>query len=139
MLDTREFRQTRVWFISTFSPSRRAIILQLNAVSNNNTSILVLLYRERLTIPNHMMPETHCSKPANRLSGSSSIVLCIVHMSPIQVTVGPDWGLGSGYIIHALLNDRNTNTALEDRSSYRIFILQLVLTSTLLAIKRRNV
>lgn len=59
MLDTREFRQTRVWFISTFSPSRRAIILQLNAVSNNNTSILVLLYRERLTIPNQMIPEPH--------------------------------------------------------------------------------
>lgn len=124
MLGTRESCQTRVCFISTFSPSRRAIFLQLNAVSNNNTSTLVVLYRERLTIANQMIPVPHCLKPANRLSGSPSIVLCIVHMSPIQVTMGPETrhvhtllcmltpapgrGLGGGYIIHALLNDRNT-------------------------------
>lgn len=55
------------------------------------------------------------------------------------LTPAPGWALGGGYIIHPLGNDRNTNTELEDRSSYRIFILQLVLTSTLLAVNRRNV
>lgn len=146
LLGTWESCQTRICFISTFSPSRRAIFLQLNAVSNNNTSTLVLLYRERLTIVNQMVPVPHCLKLANRLSGSPSIVLCIVHMSPIQVTMGPETrhvhtlvlcmltpapgrGLGGGYIIYALLNNRNTTQRRVRRQSpYRIFILQLVLT-----------